>query len=719
MRLAVLIFLSFFCVLSRSFSQGFVVSFAGSGLIGSANATGTNASFYYCTGVCSDGLGNIVVADQYNHKIRKISPTGVVTTFAGSGLAGSTDATGTSASFNRPYSLCLDAAGNIYVGELFNYKIRKITPAGVVTTFAGSGVSGSTNATGIGASFNYPNGLCMDALGNMYVADYFNNTIRKITPLGVVTTFAGSGVAGSTDAVGLAASFDGPSGICIDGSGNLYVSDFVNNKIRKITPAGSVSTFAGSGLIGSTDATGIAASFNGPGGICADVSGNLYVSDTYNHKIRQISPAGVVTTLAGTGMAGATDATVTLASFDHPIGVYKDAANNLFVGDPYNHKIRKIGNCTAPNSATNTTANGHDVICAGQSTTLSVAGNGLINWYTSSAGGLSVATGTNLIISNTLTAGIYTYYSEVTTCTSSINRTAISLTVNPTPIITVNSGSICLGNPFVLIPGGAITYTYSSGSQTVTPSINSNYTVSGTNAFGCTDSAFCHVVVLSLPVISANSGSICYGQTFTITPNGGVTYTYSSGSSTITPGTTTNYTVSGSDTFGCVGEATLHVLVNPLPNLTITSSKSTVCIGDSATLSANGAVNYLWNTTATSTAIIIFPQSTSNYTVTGTNLTNCSVTSTIAVSVSNCTGLKSNGEKASSRFYVFPNPTDGKIEIRANQLITNLEIIDCLGNVQHSVQNQDSSILINLENYSNGIYFIKINQQYVIKVIKH
>jgi sugar lactone lactonase YvrE len=320
---------------------GTVTTFAGSGTSGSTDATGTAASFSFPSGVAIDAGGNVYVADVVNQKIRKITPAGVVTTFAGSGASGSTDATGTAASFGDPYGIAVDASGNVYVADQSNHKIRKITSAGVVTTFAGSGSQGSTDGTGTAASFNYPLGVAVDAVGNVYVADRGNNKIRKITPAGTVTTLAGNGVQGSTDATGTAASFYYPYGVAVDAGGNVYVADQSNHKIRKITPAGVVTTLAGSGSQGSTDAMGTAASFIYPLGVAVDAGGNVYVADGGNHKIRKITPTGTVTTFAGSGSIGSTDGTGTAASFYYPTGVAIGTGGNMYVADRYNHKIRK------------------------------------------------------------------------------------------------------------------------------------------------------------------------------------------------------------------------------------------------------------------------------------------------------------------------------------------------------------------------------------------
>lgn len=319
-----------------------VTTLAGSGIQGSANGTGTSAAFNYPTGVAPDAAGNVYVADYGNNLIRKITSAGVVTTFAGSGNQALTDGTGPSASFFFPYGVVADATGNLYVADYGTNAIRKITAAGVVTTLAGSGASGSTNGTGASASFRGPSSVAVDAAGNVYVADLHSHLIRKITPAGVVTTFAGSGTPGSTDGTGTSASFNYPSGVAVDAAGNVYVADSGNNLIRKITASGVVTTFAGSGTAGSVNGTGTSASFNNPAGVATDPSGNVYVADYLNNLVRKITAAGVVTTFAGNGTRGLANGTGASASFNGPMNVAVDVAGNVYVADSYNHSIREI-----------------------------------------------------------------------------------------------------------------------------------------------------------------------------------------------------------------------------------------------------------------------------------------------------------------------------------------------------------------------------------------
>lgn len=326
-----------------SFNVGATTTLAGSGLPGAIDDTAGRASFRLPTGVAADAYGNVYVADQLNHKIRKITADGVVTTLAGSGSPGADNGTGAMASFRFPFGIAVDASGNVYVADTDNHTIRKIVIAtGAVTTLAGSGTAGAANGIGTAASFNFPQGVAADAAGNVYVADVLNHKIRKIVvATGEVTTLAGSGTAGAANGIGTAASFNFPQGVAADAAGNVYVADTDNNRIRKITTGGVVSTLAGS-VQGSADGVGTAASFNFPPGVAVDAFGNVYVADRINYKIRKINSAGMVTTLSGSGSAGFADGIGTVASFNEPISVTVDAFGNIYVADNNNNKIRKI-----------------------------------------------------------------------------------------------------------------------------------------------------------------------------------------------------------------------------------------------------------------------------------------------------------------------------------------------------------------------------------------
>jgi len=309
------------------------------GTYGSTDGTGSAALFGQPEGITVDADGNIYVADMGTGTIRKITPEDVVTTLAGTaGTSGHSDGTGSAASFDLPQGITVDTGGNLFVTDYFNDTIREITPEGVVTTLAGTaGTSGSTDSTGTAARFNSPMGIAVDAGDNVYVADMNNNTIRKITSEGVVTTLAGTaGKQGHSDGTGAAASFVDPEGIAVDTSGNVYVADTFNDTIRKITPGGVVTTLAGTaGTTGSADGAGTAASFYEPEGIAVDASGNIYVADNGNSLIRKITPAGVVTTIIG-APGNATASTGLLpASIYAPQYVAVDSTGNLYITVPY------------------------------------------------------------------------------------------------------------------------------------------------------------------------------------------------------------------------------------------------------------------------------------------------------------------------------------------------------------------------------------------------
>jgi sugar lactone lactonase YvrE len=323
-------------------------TFVGSGTAGYADGVGSLAMFnvVYLGGIAMDAAGNLIVGDQMNHRVRKVTPAGVVTTLAGSGIGSGTfsgayaDGTGTSASFFYANGVTLDSAGNVYLCDGGNQRIRMITPSGSVTTFAGSGTAGWADGVGTAARFNFPDGIAVDSSGNFYVGEETGNRVRKISPTGNVTTLAGSGTGAFADGVGTNAAFNVVPALAVDAAGNLFVADFNNRRIRKISPAGVVTTLAGSGSPSSADGLGTAASFNGPAGIALDSAGNAYVGDRDNYLVRLVRPSGMVTTLAGAGTAGKTDGIGTAATFSRPTAVTLDGVGNVYVLD--NSCIRKM-----------------------------------------------------------------------------------------------------------------------------------------------------------------------------------------------------------------------------------------------------------------------------------------------------------------------------------------------------------------------------------------
>ena len=301
---------------------------------GNFDGAGSAARFNNPMGVAVDAAGNVYVAEYTNSTIRKITPTGVVSTFAGRSLVrGRGDGTGSAALFDQPFGIAVDAAGNVYVADTGNNSIRKITPAAVVTTLAGTGAVGSDDGPGAGATFNAPRALALDATGNVYVADTYNSTIRKVAPDGVVSTIAGIPLSpGSADGATGVSQFAFPMGIAVAPSGDLHVADTANAAVRIVTPAGAVTTLV-------RDPAGLGQ----PVGIAVGAGGLTYVSESEGFIIRTVSPAGLIATLAGTRLvAGVTDGPAASALFRFPQGLAIDAAGTLYVADSQNNVVRTI-----------------------------------------------------------------------------------------------------------------------------------------------------------------------------------------------------------------------------------------------------------------------------------------------------------------------------------------------------------------------------------------
>ena len=331
---------------------GTVTTYAGAaGVNGAVDGPVGTARFARPYGLTLDPNGDLLMTDAGNFEVRRIDLSGnVVSTLAGSiGGRGYADGTGGAARFSDPHNIAIDSAGNFYVSDFGNAVIRKVTPAGVVTTLAGSpGNTGTADGTGSAARFGGPRGLAVDSAGNVFVADAANNSVRQITPGGVVTTFAGStaGTAGYANLTGTAALFRNPVGVAVDSTGNVYVSDFGNNAIRMISPAAVVSTLAGdsTGVAGSIDGVGTAARFRGPRGVAFDVTtDNVVVADRDNGTVRLIASDGTVSTLAGlAGNSGYANGLGSSARFDWPNTPALDSDGNIYVPDANNSAIRKI-----------------------------------------------------------------------------------------------------------------------------------------------------------------------------------------------------------------------------------------------------------------------------------------------------------------------------------------------------------------------------------------
>ena len=443
---------------------------------GFADGTGRAALFNSPGAVRTDLAGNIYIADNANNAIRKITPEGAVTTVVGmSGTAGSQDGPVSSAQLNDPSGVAVDAAGNIYIADGGNYTIRKISQ-GVVSTLAGAaGTAGSTDGSGGSARFEQPQNIAVAASGNLYVPDGSGDTIRKITPEGVVSTLAGTaGNSGYLDGTGGTAQFNSPEGIAVDSSENVYVADTGNNAIRKVTPSGVVTTLAGSasGQAGFSDGVENAALFNEPTGVAVDSAGNLFVADSNNDTIREVTPSLSVTTLAGSaGLQGSADGLGPDARFYTPADVAVDSGGIVYVADNVNNTLRRIqqGTLAAPVIQTQPAS---ETVGAGQAAEFTVAASGsaqlVYQWekepagasaFTkiSDTGGFSGSGTSTLQLAADATAGMSGDQFEcvVTNNAGSVTSTSATLTVTSSIATQPVSQTINTGGTVVFTVGAA------------------------------------------------------------------------------------------------------------------------------------------------------------------------------------------------------------------------------------------------------------------------
>ncbi len=336
----------------RKVSPGAIIStVAGNGVEGFAGDGGqaTRASLWSPRGMGVDGRGNLFIADIYNHRIRKVSPDGIISTVAGGNFGFSGDGgAAIGAAFHFPEAVAVDAAGQLYIADSGNGRVRKVGSDGTISTIAGVGL---VNFSGDGgsatsASLSQPIGVAVDAAGNLYIADSSNHRIRRVSPTGIISTVAGTGVAGFSGDGGpaLSALLNQPQGVAVDASGNVYFAG--GQRVRKISSAGIISTVAGNGSYAFSGDGGPAtnASFRDPQRLALDATGNLYIADTGNHRVRKIGPTGIINTVAGNGapsFAGDGGA-ATNASLQQPLGIHVDAAGNLYIADFGNNRIRKV-----------------------------------------------------------------------------------------------------------------------------------------------------------------------------------------------------------------------------------------------------------------------------------------------------------------------------------------------------------------------------------------
>jgi hypothetical protein len=340
-------------------------------------------------------------------------------------------------------------------------------------------------------------------------------------------------------------------------------------------------------------------------------------------------------------------------------------------------------------------------ICPGQSFTINPSG-GAVSYSYAPAGP---------IVTPTATSAFTVTGTDNNGCVNSIGAVS-NVTVAPSPTITVNSGAICTGQSFTMVPGGAATYTYSSGSAIVSPVTNTSYSVIGTSSVGCVGSstAVCSVVVNTVPIVTVNSGSICQGQSFTIAPNGASTYTFSSGSPVVSPNTNTSYTVTGTSFQGCNNTVTAISNVTVLPSPTLsTMSSGSICIGESATLTVSGGSTYTWSTGGTNSTEVVSPTISTVYTVSGTGANGCQSSIIAIQNVDPCTGIRKYNSN-SSDIKIYPNPNNGEFSVELSSVSesTQIEIYNVTGQLVLKTKPTQLKMNISMAKIANGIYELRI-----------
>jgi hypothetical protein len=448
------------------------------------------------------------------------------------------------------------------------------------------------------------------------------------------------------------------------------------------------------------------------------ISGNIFVcsgsSSTYS--VAAVAGATAYTWVKPGGWTGASTTNTISATASATSGTISVTASNA-CGTSAVQTLSVTVN-TVP--STPGAISGLTTMCTGAtSTNYSVAAIAGATSYTwSLASGWSGSSSTNIISATPGTSGVFSV-TATNACGTSPVKT-LSVTVNSLPTITVNSGTICSGKSFTITPSGANTYTIQGGSTIVSPATSTNYTVIGTSAAGCVSSApaTSSVTVNATPTITVNSGSICSGQSFTIIPNGANTYTIQGGSAIVSPVTNTNYAVSGTSSQGCVSSspAITSVTVNALPTVIANTSNTIICgppFQGTATITASGASTYVWNTSATTTAIAVSPSITTVYTVTGTDVNGCVNSTTFTQSVSACTGINQQLIPI-SEIIIYPNPTSGELNVLSKKDNENLELTirDVSGKVidKHTLLVSGFIGKLGLD-LANGVYFITITNQ--------
>jgi hypothetical protein len=472
-----------------------IITYAGNGTAATAGDGGlaTAASFNNPGGAFRDGAGNVYVAEFTGNVIRKISPAGIVSHFAGNGSIGYSGDGGpaTAASFHSIIDVIDDYQGNIYVVDNTNHCIRKIDTAGIITTYAGNGSAAYSGDGGpaTAASLRYPSRLGKDASGNLYIADAANNRIRKVDAAGIITTVAGNGSAGFSGDGGAAtaASLSSPLGVTFDGNGNMFIADKGNYRIRKVTPGGVITTYAGTGSAAATGDGGPATAAGIPyaNGVAADNSCNVYFTDWSTHTVRKIRPSGTISRVVGTGAAGFSGdgGSPTAAQLNGPNNLTFDRGGNLYIPEYYNNRVRSVINLGENGGCPPAAPIAHvlapvTTVCAGNCTYVYNKATGTVDSLLWQVSGLATISGpaadsTSICFPS---AGTYTVKLKVWGL-GVADSVTFTITAKPSPVPVISQSGTTLS-----VSGSYTSYQWYQGSTAISGATTSSYVFTGASA---------------------------------------------------------------------------------------------------------------------------------------------------------------------------------------------------------------------------------------------
>lgn len=573
-----------------------IATVAGNGSTGfnGDGAAATSAGLYYPNDVAIDRAGNIYIADTFNYRIRKLSiDTGIISTIAGNGVSGSSGDGGpaTSANISCPYGVALDSAGNIYIADTYNNLIRKVDAVtGIMSTVAGlgyynKGFSGD-GGPATSARLNNPQKVVVDSVGNIYIADTYNHRIRMVdVSTGIITTVAGNGSGAFAGDGGTAtsASLYWPNSVAVDNSGNLYISDYLNMRIRMVeTATGIISTVAGKGGTGYITYSGeggpaTSASIGTPYGVTVDAAGNIYLAASYR-ILKVDAVTGILNTVGGSGLAGFSGdgGLATAADLDNPSGIAMDAAGSVYFADTRNHRIRKI---IAPDLTITMLAATNGAI----SGPLTVKFGGSANYTITPASGYHVAD----VLVDGVSVGAVTSYTL--TNTTSNHTISVTFAINTFTITSTAGANGSLSGPATVNYGNNAIYTIAPATgYHITDVLVDGVSIGAVTSYTLTNITSNHTISATFAI-----------NTFTITATAGANGSLSGpasanygGNATYTIIPATGYHISDVLVDGVsVGAVTSYTFNNTTSNHTISASFAINTFSITATAGANGSLS--------------------------------------------------------------------------------------------------------------------------------